>query len=149
MYRLPAHVKSSASKHGKSTRKHPEQTLQTQVATFLHWALPPDIPWSAIGHGGGGKLRGMILKGMGVQAGWPDLHLIVRGRPIYIEIKSASGTLSEAQKAVHSAITVAGGVVSVCRSVDDVRAFLEILGVPLQARLMPADRAAARYRLTS
>lgn len=106
-----------------------------QVAGFLRWALPRDVPWTAIGHGGGGKMRGMILKGMGVQAGWPDVHLIVRGRPVYIELKAEKGTLSDAQRGVHTAITLAGGVVTVCRSLDDVKDFLEVLGIQLRAKL--------------
>lgn len=120
--------------------------MQIQVATFLHWALPPDVPWTAIGHGGGGKLRGMILKAMGLQPGWPDIHLIINRRAAYIELKSVTGTLSDAQKQVRDAILQAGGIIATCRSVDEVGTFLEGLAVPLRARLMPAERAALTSR---
>jgi hypothetical protein len=114
-------------------RAHPEQSLQTNIASFLSWALRgvDGVFWTAIGHGGGGRLRGAILKGMGLRAGVPDLMLIVKGRPVFLEIK-AGASLSEAQKSVHAEITIAGGVVRTVRSLDEVKAFLDVLGVPLR-----------------
>ncbi len=38
--------------------------------------------------------------------------------------------MSPAQRETHHAIAVAGGVVTTCRSLDDVAAFLVTLGVP-------------------
>lgn len=75
----------------------------------------------------------MILKAMGVHAGWPDLMLVFKGRPVFIEMKAKTGALSPAQKAVHQSITVAGGVVTTCRSIDEVKAFLEVCGIPMRA----------------
>ena len=40
-----------------------------------------------------------------------------------------------AQDEAHEAITLAGGVVTTCRSLDDVVAFLETLGVPSRAEV--------------
>lgn len=114
-------------------RSHPEQSLQTHVAELLSWLLPPEVPWSAIGHGGGGKIRGMILKGMGVHAGWPDLVLIHRGRGCFIELKAGS-SLSPAQKSVHEALRTAGAWVAVCRSIDEVRETLDAWSIPTRER---------------
>jgi hypothetical protein len=139
LWKLPAGYAKSPRKPGVK-RAHPEQSLQTHVAELLGWLLPPEVPWTAIGHGGGGKQRGMILKGMGVHAGWPDLMLIYRGRPCFIELKATQGALSPAQKVVHTAITVAGGVVAVCRSIDQVRDILAVWGIPTRAEKPSATR---------
>lgn len=146
MYVLPARMpRKQLGSGGK--RKAPEQTLQRQVATFLEWALPPDAWFTSIGHGGGGAVRGAILKSTGMKSGVPDILIIYRSKSIWVELKSATGSLSEAQRSVHSAITVAGGVVTTCRSVDDVSGFLQALQIPLRARLMPAERAVERRKL--
>ncbi len=41
--------------------------------------------------------------------------------------------MSDPQIETHEAITLAGGVVATCRSLDDVAAFLATLGVPSRA----------------
>lgn len=128
---LPAGFGKRPRKLG-TKRSQPEQSLQTQTASWLTWVLPPEVPWTAIGHGGGGQQRGRILKATGVHAGWPDLMFIIKSRPVFIEMKAKTGALSPAQKEVHQAITVAGGIVKTCRSIDEVKAFLEVLGVPLR-----------------
>lgn len=122
-------------------RAQPERGLQIRVAVMLSWMLPGEVPWTAIGHGGGGEQRGRILKRMGVQAGWPDIHFVWKGRACYCELKASGGALSPAQKMVHESIMRAGGIVRVCKSEEEVVDFLTILGVPMQARLSPADRA--------
>jgi hypothetical protein len=128
-FQKPAHAHVERRK--PSGRKHPEQSLQTHVAQLLTWLIPDNaqVFWSAIGHGGGGKTRGMILKGMGVKAGVPDIHLTYRGCSLWIELKAGTG-LSPTQRAVHQQITLAGGVVAVCRNIDDVRAILDIWQIP-------------------
>ncbi len=49
-------------------------------------------------------------------------------------LKTGRNRLSPAQIETHDAITLAGGGVTTCRSLDDVAAFLGILGVPNRAR---------------
>lgn len=110
----------------RQKRKAPEQSLQQIVAAYFHWALPPNVYWTAVGHGGGGALRGAILKGMGVKAGAPDLLLISDGRAFLIELKAEHGTLSQAQLTAHTMIRSAGAQVEVCRSLDKVRDQLAI-----------------------
>jgi len=136
---LPAGFGKRPRKSGVP-RKHPEQSLQIQIASWLSWVLPDDVPWTAIGHGGGGLRRGQILKAMGLHAGWPDLILLVNKRAVFVELKTQSGALSPAQKAVHIAIAVAGGLVKTCRSIDELKAFLEVLGVPLRTEKPSATR---------
>ena len=149
LWSLPAGYKSKKSRTSSTPRKQPERSLQTRIATMLSWMLPPEVPWTSIAHGvyvsGDPKQAarmGARLKAAGLHAGWPDLMLIFKSRPIFIEIKAGT-YLSQPQKLVHTQIVAAGGIVRVCRSEDDVVELLEALGVPLRARLSPAERASA------
>lgn len=121
--------------------KRPEQALQIQVAGFLRVALKPPVVWSAIGHGGGGKVRGAILKAMGLRAGMPDIIIILPYRlerpiPIVvgIELKAKGGSQSATQKAVAADLRACGGFYHVCHSIDEVEGFLRGVGIPLHAR---------------
>lgn len=130
-------------------RKKPEQVLQTAVARYLDRALRKPTWWSGIGHGGGGRVRGAILKGMGVKAGVPDL-LIVHPAPmnnsgcllVGIELKSADGSLSPAQKETRDAFTEAGAFYYIARSLDEVEGFLRGIGIPLHATTGMREAAA-------
>jgi hypothetical protein len=121
-------------------RRNPEQQLQIAVADYLRLALWPPAVWSAIGHGGGGKVRGAILKAMGLRAGMPDVVIILPYRterpiPVVIglELKAKAGRQSPEQKAVEKDWNACGGFYHVCRSVDEVEGFLRRTGVPLRA----------------
>ncbi len=70
---------------------------------------------------------------MGLKAGTPDIVMCWRGRLVGIELKAGRGRLSLAQIETHDAIILAGGVVTTCRSLDEVAAFLATLGVPSRA----------------
>jgi hypothetical protein len=130
-----------------SSRAHPEQSLQRAVATYLTRILVAPTFFTAIGHGGGGRLRGAILKGTGLRAGVPDILIINRGRCLWIELKAGKGRLSPEQIAVHQWLVAAGASVTVCRSIDDVRECLDVWGVPtIEAKLPPAERAVLRAK---
>jgi hypothetical protein len=115
--------------------RHAEQSLQTAVASYLGWALPEYAAWfSTIPSGGGGLLRGKILKGMGLKAGVPDILIISDGRPYFIELKTARGTLSASQKETIRRLREAGAQVQICRSLEDVRdVIVNVWGIPLRA----------------
>ncbi len=123
--------------------RRPEQALQIAVASFLRYALKPPTWWSAIGHGGGGRLRGIFLKAMGVQPGIADLLIIHRDEVqsfpwvIWIELKADKGAQSEPQKAFEKAMTVLSPncVYYIARSVDEVECFLRGLRIPLHAKV--------------
>ena len=151
MFILPAHMPRKRAASGIK-RKTPERSLQKRIATMLTWMLPQSVPWTAIAHGvfiPGDRDQaariGANLKAQGLHRGWPDIHFIWKSKACYIELKAGSA-LSKAQKDVHPQIVSAGGVVRVCRSEEDVVDFLTMLGVPLQARLTPAERAVAGRR---
>lgn len=107
-----------------------ESDLHRAVARYLGAVLPPSIPWTTLGHGGGGRVRGAMLKASGMHAGWPDVLVIgPRGRFIGLELKSTTGRLSDEQKDVHMRIEKAGALVFVCRSIDHVRSALTTAGI--------------------
>jgi hypothetical protein len=110
-----------------------EQSLQRAVAQYLDHALPPDSWWSAVGHGGGGKVRGAQLKAMGVKRGFPDIHILWRGIPIYIELKSPSGSLSPEQKETRDRIRRSGGMWLMARSLEQIEQALRSWQIPLRA----------------
>lgn len=152
LWSLPARMPKKRQSTG-APRKQPERSLQTRVATMLSWMLPPEVPWSSIAHGvyipgdeNVAKRIGARLKASGLHRGWPDLILLWRGQSAFIEMKSKSGSLSPEQREVHAKIKLAGGVVRVCKSEDEVVAFLADLGIEMRARLSPAERAMADRR---
>ena len=106
-------------------RRRPEADLHKAVAQYLNLALPKNCWWSAIGHGGGGKIRGAQLKAMGLARGVPDIMIVppegdFSWRIIWIELKSKIGVLSAEQKATHKILSDLGCLVLVARSVSDV-----------------------------
>lgn len=89
-------------------------------ADFLQRFLLPPAIFTAIGHGGGGKTRGAILRGMGVKPGWPDLMILTGkfGSFIGVELKAGKRPLSPHQRLVHEQIRAVGGVVVVARNLE-------------------------------
>jgi len=111
----------------KMGNKMTEHDLQIQVAQYLNLALPSQTVWHHSPNEGKHKVyyRKLQIK-KGMHTGWPDIEIIHRGRFICIELKTAKGRLSKAQKACHGKITLAGGLVKVCRSLEEVQQFLEM-----------------------
>lgn len=117
-------------------RLHPtEEQIQAACAAFLDRALPADAVWFHPPNGGHRhKAVAAKLKWQGAKAGVPDVCITWRGRSIYIELKAKGGSLSPDQRAMHERLTLAGAVVlPIARSVEEVEAFLETLGMPLKA----------------
>jgi hypothetical protein len=103
--------------------------LHSAVADFLRVALPRDAVFFTIPNG-----DGKMTTAPGALSGVPDLQIVYRGRPIFIELKTKTGRLSDAQRDVHMRLAAAGAVVAVCRSVVEVEEFLAML-IPLRARV--------------
>ena len=60
----------------------------------------------------------------------PDLGIVMPGGQIrFIEMKKENGRLSDAQRAVHAALTALGTPPVIARSIDDVRAALSAWGI--------------------
>ena len=118
--------------HPKPKRRAPEQALQKQIAQFLDAALTGNAWYSTIPLGGGGRVRGAILRGMGVKAGVPDMMILDGGRPVFLELKAPKGRLSVDQIVCHQALRRARCAVYVIRSLDEAIIALRECGVPMR-----------------
>lgn len=137
----------------RKKRAHPEQDLQCEVADWLAWALPPPWYFSAIGHGGGGEVRGGILKAMGVKAGIFDLIFLGPDRFIgWIEMKRprrpgrrtpSRGALSDPQRDFQKIMLAFGHCMGVAESQEEVRQILLSWNIPLRTE-KPSDEAIRR-----
>jgi hypothetical protein len=87
----------------------------------------------------------MILKGMGMKAGVPDILLAFDGHAYFLELKAGT-YLSEAQKATHEALRAAKCPVAVVRSLDEFRALVAGAWWPLQACIRESKPATERIK---
>lgn len=132
-------------------RRAPEHNLQRAVVDYLCAAIgPPGVErggsmWHSIDHANARDARaGAERKGRGVIAGIPDVVLIRAGRLHGIELKSAKGRLSDAQKAYMDALLACGGAFAVVRTLEDLAFVLMGWGVPLRCKLLPFIAADAK-----
>lgn len=58
-------------------------------------------------------------------SGIPDIFCIVESYPVFIELKRPSGKTTKLQDAVIAEIINAGGYARVCKSVSDVKEFID------------------------
>jgi hypothetical protein len=117
-------------------RRHEEADTQHTVMQFLARALPDNaIANHSPGEGKRSKAAQVTLRRSGYQAGWPDIEILWRGKTLFIELKSAAGRLSPAQRETQRKLIYCGFDVCVCRSPEDVQAALLEIGIPLKARL--------------
>lgn len=103
-----------------------EAALHKAVAEYLGWVLKPPFFWTTIGHGGGGKVRGAHLKGLGLKAGLPDIMVFAPGAKVLgIELKTEIGRQSPEQRQVELQLGACGVDYAICRSVVAVQGVLE------------------------
>lgn len=102
---------------------HPEHEIQKAIVSLLkiehvfHFAVP---------NGEKRDVRvGARLKEEGVLPGVSDLVLILPGRVVFVEIKTAAGRLSPVQKAFREVVQGLGHPYVVWRSLDDCKLFLK------------------------
>ena len=98
-----------------------EAALHKQVADYLDAVIRPPCVWTTIAHGGGGRIRGAMLKARGLKKGWPDIMVIAPGPNVLgIELKRKGGTQSPEQREVESAFHGCKAWYVLCRSVEEV-----------------------------
>ena len=126
-------------------RGTPEADAQRAIVAALRVALPRD----AIVHhcanevteaGPRGAKRHAILVGMGVHSGFADLLVMSEGRLLFLEVKSAKGSLRVAQEAFRDADLAQRFSWALVRSLDDALGALADHG--FTSRVRPARRAA-------
>ena len=129
--------------------KHDEDRTQAAVMSWAAMSkstMPElDMLYHIPNGGSRGLLEAVRLKRQGVKPGVPDLHLpIARGGYIglWIEMKTATGRLSEDQRRIIAMLRAEGHRVEVCRSAADAVEVLEdYLRVPTPT-IAPSLRAA-------
>jgi hypothetical protein len=114
----------------KHKRDNPEAQLHKAAADYLDRILPPKSWWTTIPAGGGGVIRGAILKRLGYQAGTPDLLICFAGKAHFIELKAKQGRLSAEQVGQMEALNEASVPVEVCRSITDIGLALSRWQIP-------------------
>lgn len=118
--------------------RNPEAQLQRAVASYLSLVLPDKVMWSAIGHGGGGKIRGAQLKAMGLRRGLADFYIAwytINGQQtLWIELKSKDSRQSDEQKQFQICVENIGHSYIICRSIDQVVNAIILCAVPTKAR---------------
>lgn len=115
-------------------RAEAEFQLNKIVAQYFRVASPPGMSWHSIPNGGQRHTKvAQKLVATGLRAGVPDLLVIWRGHPIYIELKTPVGAVSAVQKQMHRELVESGADVLVLRSVEGVEAALREFGIPLMA----------------
>jgi len=110
-----------------------EFEIHSSIVSWLQFALPQGSMVHHSPNEGRHHVRYRTkLKKLGLQAGWPDLELLVpvdywfdpAWGPIYLEVKNEKGKLTKTQKTVLTLLDKAGGHCSTVRSIDEVRNFL-------------------------
>ena len=118
----------------KRRRKTPEQNFQMDIKQYLDLALPFPHAWfGASAATGTSKTTGGILKAMGYQAGTPDMLVTYQGQTIWLELKSASGSLTKVQEQCRDDLVTSGCKWALVRTLEDVERALRCFGVPLRA----------------
>jgi VRR-NUC domain len=111
-------------------RQRPEAAIQRSLVDHLRWCARGDVWWTHIPNGGARTaIEGAILKGLGVQAGAPDLLVVRAGQALFIECKAPGRRLSPAQVECHEALRRAGAAVETTDNIDQALGFLRRHGV--------------------
>ena len=112
-------------------RARPEEIIHRAVVDYLLLVLPAGIVFFHPANGGArSKAEAGIFKALGVKAGTPDLVFILPGgRAVFAEIKGPNGRLSPSQKAFKEDVEELGCPWVEVKSIDDMKAALQIWGV--------------------
>ena len=107
-------------------RRQPEAQLQRSVLEHLRWRGQPNIFFMHYPSGGyRSPVEAMVLKGLGVQPGVPDLLIVRDGRLFGLELKTERRELSDIQHNTIEAMRTAGAVCGIAHGLDEAIAWLE------------------------
>ena len=99
----------------------------------LRVLLAPEVVCWSMENRHVGMLEGQRRRARGCIAGVPDMQLAwPMGQVTMLELKAPNGTVSPDQRAMHARLRAAGVEVGICRSLDEVLAFLRRQGVPMR-----------------
>ena len=90
---------------------------------------PTDTFWTSLENKPISRLSGIFQKKRGVRSGLPDVQVIWRGKPIFVELKSRAGVASKVQMHVRSKMLPAGADWWLARSARAAMMALHLSGV--------------------
>lgn len=130
---------------GAKKRLSPEFDLHVRVVVHLKRALPNDalvfhVPNERKGQDEQASQQRIRFARMGVMPGAPDLMVVCRGQLHCIELKSPKGSTTDTQDWAHGRFHACGVVTAVCRSIEEVDAFLIEQDVPIKLHLSSEAR---------
>jgi hypothetical protein len=98
---------------------------------------PADTFWTSLENKPISRLSGIFQKKRGVRSGLPDVLVVWRGRPIFVELKSRAGVASKAQKQIRLEMLPAGADWWLARSARAALMALHLSGVLFRRRWKP------------
>jgi hypothetical protein len=115
------------SGHKQIVAPESEAKLQARVIAHLRAHGKPGLVFYAVPNGGKRDGRSAtLLQAQGVVAGIPDIALICDGLPYFLELKTATGRLSDVQRTMLEQLVNAKAICAVAYSFEDARAILQI-----------------------
>src|SRR5262249_8303348 len=94
-----------------------EWSEQTRLAALLAKYLDPESTfWTSLENKPISRVSGMFQKRRGVRSGLPDVLVISRGKPIFVELKSRGGVASKTQKQIRLEMLPVGATWWMARS---------------------------------
>jgi len=143
----PAAAAEFAAQRRRESRRQ-EWTEQTKLAEMLDKYLDPaDTFWTSLENKPISRLSGIFQKRRGVRSGLPDVQVIWRGKPIFIELKSRAGVASKVQKQVRLEMLLAGAdwwLARSARGADGAASFGRDLPPSMEAAAVQAVGGAVR-----
>lgn len=107
-----------------------ERVIHAAIIDWLRAVLPENhIAWHPMNNPRS-KASGSISKRLGMMKGMPDIQVIrPLGRIAFIEVKAEKGRLTPEQRNFRLYCVKWGIPHAVCRSIDEVRLFVESIGI--------------------
>lgn len=119
-----------------------EDQIQSAIVEYIA-TVAPDVLCYAVPNASRRTDGGRASNGVaGLTPGIPDLALVLPcARSAFIEVKSPRGVMSTEQKAMRLRMIRLGIPCCTARSIDDVRKFLDMLGVSTREARVSAQQA--------
>jgi hypothetical protein len=119
-------------------RRREEWSEQTKLAELLSIYLDRETTfWTSVENRPLSRLGGLFQKRRGVRSGLPDVLVLYRGKPIFVELKSRAGVASKTQKQVRAELLPAGATWWMARSARAAMMALHLSGVVFRRRWKP------------
>jgi hypothetical protein len=132
-----AATESLAVRRRRENRRE-EWREQERLVELLSTYLDPETTFfSSLENQPLSQLSGIFRRRRGIRAGLPDLLIICNGKAVFVELKSAAGVATRAQKQVRLELLAAGAVWYMARSARAALTALHLAGVVFRCPWTP------------